>query len=84
MKKPKTIFLWGAAVAVTGALSSPPRSSGQAAGDEQALAQLVGEIADQHDKIATNQRAIELKVSAIEEDLRLARIFVSRGGGVKK
>ena len=83
MNKPKTIMLWGAAAAVVGALSFPATSSGQAAGDEQAIAQLVTEIADQHSKIATNQQAIDLKVAAIAEQLRVARIFVSRGGGKK-
>ncbi|MEO6739930.1 MAG: hypothetical protein ABIP20_06740 [Chthoniobacteraceae bacterium] len=84
MNKPKTLMLWGAAaVAVVGALSFPSPSRGQAPGDEQAIAQLVTEIAEQHDKIATNQQAIDLKVAAVSEQLRLARIFVSRGGGKK-
>lgn len=84
MKKPKTLMLWGAAaVAVIGALSSPSSSSGQAAGDEQIIAQLVNEIAEQHTKIATNQQAIELKVAAVAEQVRVARIYVSRGGGKK-
>ena len=84
MNKPKTIMLWGAAaVAVVGALSSPSASSGQAAGDDQAIAQLVNEIAEQHNKIVANQQAIDVKVSAVAETLRVARIFVSRGGGKK-
>ena len=84
MNKPKFIMLWGAlAAAVIGAVSFPSSSSGQAAGDEQALAQLVTEIAGQHTKIVTNQQAIDLKVAAIEENLRVARIYVSRGGGKK-
>ena len=82
MNKPKTLMLWGAAaVATVGALSFPASSSGQAAGDEQAIAQLVTEIADQHNKIATNQQAIDLKVATVAEQLRVARIYVSRGGG---
>ena len=84
MKKPKTLMLWGvAAVAAVGALSSPSSSSGQAAGDEQIIAQLVNEIAEQHNKIATNQQAIDLKVAAVAEQVRVARIYVSRGGGKK-
>ena len=84
MNKPKTIMLWGAAaVAVVGALSFPSASSGQAAGDEPAIAQLVNEIAEQHNKIVANQQAIDVKVSAVAETLRIARIFVSRGGGKK-
>ena len=84
MNKPKSIMLWGAvAAAFIGAASFPSSSSGQAAGDEQAIAQIVTEIAGQHDKLAANQQAIDLKVAAIEENLRLARIYVSRGGGKK-
>jgi len=85
MNKPKSIMLWGAAaVAVIGALSFPASSSGQAAGDEQAIAQLVTEIAGQQTKILTNQQVIDQKVALIEENLRVARIYVSRGGGKTK
>ena len=89
MKKPKnTIMLWGAAaVAVVGALCFPSPSSGQAAAvaaaEDPAIAQLVNEIAEQHNKIVANQQAIEVKVNGITETLRRARIFVSRGGGMK-
>ena len=87
MNKPKkTTMLWGAAaVAVAGALCSPSPSSGQAAaaGEDPAIAQLVAEVAEQHNKIVANQQAIDVKVSGITETLRLARIFVSRGGGKK-
>ena len=87
MNKPKkTIMLWGAAaVAVAGALCFPSPSSGQAAaaGDDPAIAQLVAEVAEQHNKIVANQQAIEVKVNGVTETLRLARIFVSRGGGKK-
>jgi type IV secretory pathway VirB2 component (pilin) len=85
MNKSKPFMLWGAAVAaVIGALSFPSPSSGQAAGDEQALAQLVTEIAGQQAKILTNQQVIDQKVALIEENLRVARIYVSRGGGKTK
>ena len=90
MNKPKkTILLWGAAaVALFGALCFPSPSSGQAAGaavaaEDPAIAQLVNEIAEQHNKIVANQQAIETKINGITETLRLARIFVSRGGGKK-
>ena len=84
MNKPKRILLWGGAVAaVIGALSFPSPTSGQAPGDEQALAAIVNEIAEQHTKLAANQQAIDQKVLSIEETLRVARIYVSRGGGKK-
>jgi type IV secretory pathway VirB2 component (pilin) len=84
MNKPKPIVLLGAAaVAAIGALSFPHPSAGQAPGDEQAIAQVVTEIAGQQAKILTNQQVIDQKVATIEESLRVARIYVSRGGGKK-
>jgi hypothetical protein len=84
MNKPKSIALLGAAaVAAIGALSSPSPSSGQAPADDAALVQLITEIAGQQAKILTNQQAIDQKVALITENIRLARIFVSRGGGKK-
>lgn len=85
MNKPKPMILLGVlAAAAIGALSFPSPSSGQAAGDEQAIAQLVNEIAGQQTKILTNQQAIDQKVALIEENLRVARIYISRGGGKVK
>ena len=83
MKKPKPIVLLGAAALALCALSFPTPSSGEVPADEQAIVQIVTEIAGQHAKIAANQQAIELKLAAIEENLRVARIYVSRGGGKK-
>lgn len=85
MKKPKSVVLWGiGAAALIGALCIPSPSSGQAAGEEQALAQLVAEIAGQQAKFAANQQVIDQKLAVIEENVRVARIFVSRGGGKVK
>ena len=85
MKKPNPIILWGiGAAAVFGAICFPVKSSGQAPSDEQAIAQLVAEIAGQQAKIAANQQAMDQKIASIEENMRLARIFVSRAGGAKK
>lgn len=82
MNKPKRFLLWGLGIAAAaGLLVSPNTSTGQAPGDEQALAQLIAEIAGQQAKIAANQQAIDQKIATIEENMRLARIFVSRGGG---
>ena len=84
MKKPKPIVLLGAAaLAAICALSFPTPSAGEVPADEQAIVQIVTEIAGQHAKIAANQQAIELKLATIEENLRVARIYVSRGGGKK-
>ena len=82
MKKPTRLLLRGlAAAAFVCALSSPTASPGQTPGDEQAIAQLVAEIAAQQAKIVANQQVIDEKIATIEEAMRLARIFVSRGGG---
>jgi hypothetical protein len=79
MNKPKSILLCGAAAAaIVGALSFPAPSSGQAPDDARAIAALVTEIAGQHDKMAANQQAMEIKIASIEENLRLARIFTTR------
>jgi hypothetical protein len=79
MNKPKPILLCGAAAAaIVGALCSPSPSSGQVEADDRAIAALVTEIAGQHDKMAANQQAMEIKITSIEENLRLARIFTTR------
>jgi hypothetical protein len=85
MNKPKSIFLRGAAaVAVVTAVLAPRTSTAQAPGDEQAVLRLVADIAAQHAKIIENQQAIDRKMAAIEENLRVAKIYVSRGGGPRK
>jgi len=82
MKKPTRFLICGlGAAAFLGVLSSPTASPGQAPGDEEAIAQIVAEIATQHAKIVSNQKAMDDKLAAIEENMRLARIFVARGGG---
>lgn len=81
MKRPKSYLLLGAAAAgIAGALSFPSSTSGQAPGDEQAITQLVAEIAGQQAALSANQQAMDQKIALIEENLRIARIYVSRGG----
>ncbi len=83
MKKPKSLILLAAAAIAACALSTPTTSSADLAADEPAIVQIVNELAAQHSKIAANQQAIEQKLAVIEETLRVARIYVSRGGGKK-
>jgi hypothetical protein len=81
MKTPKPFLPLGIGAALLFcALNSPQSSSGQAPGDEQAIAQIVAEIAAQQAKMEANQQVIDQKLAVIEENMRLARIFVSRGG----
>jgi hypothetical protein len=79
--KTKTI-LGFALVAFAFATSLVPRSSlGQAGSDDALLSPLVEEIARQQATIVENQVQIDAKIAVIAENIRLARIFVSRGGG---
>lgn len=49
-----------------------------ATAEETALAALVAEVVQQQAKIVENQRLIDDKLAVIAENLRLARIYVSR------
>jgi ABC-type transporter MlaC component len=62
-------------------LTAPNQSSGQAAGDDAAVAALLAEITTQQTAIADNQTKIDEKFASIAEHVRQARLFVSRGGG---
>jgi hypothetical protein len=83
--KPKPLSALAAAlVALALGITLPERSSGQAGNDEAALAALVTEIAAQQAVITENQTKIDEKIAVIAEDVRVARIFVARGGGKAK
>ena len=72
-------------VAFALATAMPTSSNGQAAVVETAIpAALLTELAAQQVVIDENQTKIEEKIAKIAEDIRQARIFVSRGGGTKK
>ena len=79
--KTKTLFGF-AFVAIAFAAGLAPRPSlGQAGGDDPLLAPLIEEITKQQATIVENQTQIDAKLAVIAEDLRVARIFVGRGGG---
>lgn len=79
--KTKTI-LGFACVAIAFATGLVPRPSlGQAGGDDPLLSPLIDEITKQQTSIVENQAQIDVKLATIAEDLRVARIFVGRGGG---
>jgi hypothetical protein len=68
--------------ALAGVFGLPRQSSAQAPADEaQAIAQVATEIAKQQALIVENQKLIDAKLAVIAENLRIARIYVSRGGG---
>ena len=83
-RSPMLLALTGAA-ALIGALLLPQPSSGQApASADAAVTQLLTEVTAQQSAILENHAKIDEKLAAIGEDVRVARIFVSRGGGKAK
>ncbi len=74
-------FLAFAFIATAIAAGLVPASSGQAGADDPLLSPLIDELAKQQAAIVENQTAIETKLAVIAEELRIARIFVGRGGG---
>ncbi len=59
----------------------PSSTNGQAGGAEPDLGGVIEELTAQQAVLAENQAQIDAKLALIIEDLRLARIFVARGGG---
>ena len=59
----------------------PNDSQGQAGSDELAIAALIDEVAAQQTLLTDNHTKIDAKLATIAEDVRLARIYVARGGG---
>ena len=62
---------------------SPLRTHGQSEVEGAQIDLLLQEVSEQQITIANNQAIIEEKLKVISEDLRVARIFVSRAGGPK-
>lgn len=83
MQKPRPFILAAlGAAAAAGLFGWPQETAAQSPADEaRAVALLAAEIAKQQAIILENQKQIEAKLAIIAEDLRIARIYVSRGGG---
>jgi hypothetical protein len=83
--KPKSfvLALAGGAALVAG-VTWPSSSQGQADAAERATQALIIEIAAQQALLAQNQTAIDQKIATVAENVRVARIFVSRSGGKGK
>ena len=78
----KPLFVTAIGVAVlAAAVLTPASSSGQAGSDDSAIAALLDAVAAQQATLTDNQTKIDAKLATIAENLRVARIFVSRGGG---
>jgi hypothetical protein len=85
MNKPKKLLLASLGVAAFASVAiSPQQGLAQDANEQQQIAQIVAEISKQQAQIVANQKQIEDKMAAVTENLRLAKIFVSRGGGASK
>ena len=65
--------------ALLSVLLAPLPSKGEAGTEDAALAALLGDVATQQAAIIDNQTKIDAKIAIIAENVRLARIFVSRG-----
>jgi hypothetical protein len=87
MKQPITMFCaCAAAVALGGILAQPTNGQQPAPANQEAIeiARLIGEIEQQQAQFTANQEAMENRMTAIAEELRLARIHATRGGGAGK
>jgi len=62
----------------------PATSTGQTYADDSQLTTALLEISAQQKLISENQAKIDAKIAEIQEQLRIARIYVSRSGGTKK
>ena len=82
MKRSPLLLAFTGASALLAVLLLPQPSSGQApAAADGAVTQLLTEVATQQTAILESHAKIDVKIAAIAEDVRIARIFVSRGGG---
>jgi hypothetical protein len=77
----KSLCLPACAALAAACFLAPHDSQGQAGSDEAAIAALIDEVAAQQTLITDNQTKIDAKLVTIAEDVRLARIYVARGGG---
>ncbi len=81
----KSFFIPALSVsALAAVLLTPLPSKGESATDDAALTVVLTEVAAQQTAIIDNQTKIDAKLATIGETVRVARIFVSRGGGKTK
>ncbi len=83
MKKNCVLFALMTVGTVLTLFVSPLRTHGQSEAQGNQIDLLLQEVGQQQITIANNQAIIDEKLAAIDENLRVARIFVSRAGGSK-
>lgn len=97
MKTPRSLIVAALGVTALGGMLGMPRQTNAqtpapavpaapvppaANPDEaKAIAAVAAEIAKQQATILENQKAMDVKLATITENLRIAKIYVSRGGG---
>jgi len=79
--KPKTILYSIVAMGMAAVAFSPHPATAQIALDSPAGTEMFQDLKTQQATIADNQKQIDDKLAGIGEALRIARIYVSRGGG---
>ena len=81
----KTFFVPALGISALAAiLLAPMPSKGEATAEDAAVAALLNDVAGQQAAIFENQAKIDAKLATIGESVRVARIFISRGGGKTK
>ncbi len=87
MKQPITTLCVLVAAVVAGGIFAPQTNGQQPAEATQEaieIARLIGEIEQQQIQFTANQDAMEKRMTIIAEELRMARIHATRGGGAGK
>ena len=79
MKTQLPYLLLAAALVVFGLLAHPSQAPAQS-GEDPAVVALCGDVTAQQAAILENQKNIDIKIAAVAEDVRQARLFAARGG----
>jgi hypothetical protein len=80
--KAQTFFIPALGLSAVAAMFfSPAPLKGEPGGEDPAVTAALTEVAAQQAVIVENQAKIDTKLAGIGENIRVARIFVSRGGG---
>jgi hypothetical protein len=81
--KAQTFFIPALGLSALAAMffSPAPLKGEPAAGEDPVVTAALTEVAAQQALILENQSKIDAKLAGIGENIRVARIFVSRGGG---
>ena len=79
MKTQLPYLLLAAALVAIGLLVHPAEAPAQS-GEDPAVISALADVASQQAAIQENQKNIDIKIAAVAEDVRQARLFAARGG----